>query len=185
MALTKTPVCDFEKKAEDFKLKSINNKIISLNDVVGEKATLIMFICNHCPYVLSALDRIIKVSRDLSNKEVGVVAISSNDVETYPLDSFENMKKLATTNNFLFPYLFDETQAVARAYGAMCTPDFFGFNNTLGLQYRGRLDSGGKGDLSSDQRNDLYEGMLEVATTGLGPRDQIASIGCSIKWKNQ
>ena len=105
--------------------------------------------------------------------------------KTYPLDSFENMKKLATTNNFPFPYLFDETQSVARAYGAECTPDFFGFNNTLGLQYRGRLDSGGKGEPSSDQRNDLYEGMLEVATTGLGPRDQIASMGCSIKWKNQ
>ena len=114
-----------------------------------------------------------------------MVAISSNDVETYPLDSFENMKKIATTNNFPFPYLFDETQSVARAYGAVCTPDFFGFNNTLGLQYRGRLDSGGKGDPSSNQRNDLYEGMLEVATTGLGPRDQIASMGCSIKWKNQ
>jgi hypothetical protein len=106
-------------------------------------------------------------------------------VETYPLDSFENMKKLATTNSFPFPYLFDETQSVAQAYGAECTPDFFGFNNTLGLQYRGRLDSGGKGDPSPDQRNDLYEGMLEVATTGLGPRDQIASMGCSIKWKNQ
>ena len=178
-------ICDFDWVAPNFELPSTGMKLCSRDSLLKENGLLVMFICNHCPYVLSALDRIIKVSRDLSNKEVGVVAISSNDVETYPLDSFENMKKLATTNNFPFPYLFDETQAVARAYGAVCTPDFFGFNNTLGLQYRGRLDSGGKGDLSSDQRNDLYEGMLEVATTGLGPRDQIASIGCSIKWKNQ
>ena len=178
-------ICDFDWVAPNFELPSTGMKLCSRDSLLKENGLLVMFICNHCPYVLSALDRIIKVSRDLSNKEVGVVAISSNDVETYPLDSFENMKKLATTNNFPFPYLFDETQAVARAYGAVCTPDFFGFNNTLGLQYRGRLDSGGKGDLSSDQRNDLYEGMLEVAKTGLGPRDQIASIGCSIKWKNQ
>ena len=178
-------ICDFDWVAPNFELPSTGMKLCSRDSLLKENGLLVMFICNHCPYVLSALDRIIKVSRDLSNKEVGVVAISSNDVETYPLDSFENMKKLATTNNFPFPYLFDETQAVARAYGAVCTPDFFGFNNTLGLQYRGRLDSGGKGDLSSDQRNDLYEGMLEVATTGLGPRDQIASMGCSIKWKNQ
>ena len=178
-------ICDFDWVAPNFELPSTGMKLCSRDSLLKENGLLVMFICNHCPYVLSALDRIIKVSRDLSNKEVGVVAISSNDVETYPLDSFENMKKLATTNNFPFPYLFDETQAVARAYGAVCTPDFFGFNKTLGLQYRGRLDSGGKGDLSSDQRNDLYEGMLEVAETGLGPRDQIASIGCSIKWKNQ
>ena len=178
-------ICDFDWVAPNFELPSTGMKLCSRDSLLKENGLLVMFICNHCPYVLSALDRIIKVSRDLSNKGVGVVAISSNDVETYPLDSFENMKKLATTNNFPFPYLFDETQAVARAYGAVCTPDFFGFNNTLGLQYRGRLDSGGKGDLSSDQRNDLYEGMLEVATTGLGPRDQIASMGCSIKWKNQ
>ena len=178
-------ICDFDWVAPNFELPSTGMKLCSRDSLLKENGLLVMFICNHCPYVLSALDRIIKVSRDLSNKEVGVVAISSNDVETYPLDSFENMKKLATTNNFPFPYLFDETQAVARAYGAVCTPDFFGFNNTLGLQYRGRLDSGGKGDLSSDQRNDLYEGMLEVAKTGLGPRDQIASMGCSIKWKNQ
>jgi peroxiredoxin len=178
-------ICDFDWVAPDFELPSTGMKLCTRDSLRKRNGLLVMFICNHCPYVLSALDRIIKVSRDLSNKGVGVVAISSNDVETYPLDSFENMKKLATTNSFPFPYLFDETQSVARAYGAECTPDFFGFNNTLGLQYRGRLDSGGKGDLSPDQRNDLYEGMLEVATTGLGPRDQIASMGCSIKWKNQ
>jgi len=178
-------ICDFDWVAPDFELPSTGMKLCTRDSLRKRNGLLVMFICNHCPYVLSALDRIIKVSRDLSNKGVGVVAISSNDVETYPLDSFENMKKLATTNSFPFPYLFDETQSVARAYGAECTPDFFGFNNTLGLQYRGRLDSGGKGDLSPEQRNDLYEGMLEVATTGLGPRDQIASMGCSIKWKNQ
>jgi peroxiredoxin len=178
-------ICDFDWMAPNFELPSTGMKLCTRDSLLKENGLLVMFICNHCPYVLSALDRIIRVSRDLSNKGVGVVAISSNDVETYPLDSFENMKKLATTNSFPFPYLFDETQSVARAYGAECTPDFFGFNNTLGLQYRGRLDSGGKGTPSSDQRNDLYEGMLEVATTGLGPRDQIASMGCSIKWKNQ
>jgi peroxiredoxin len=178
-------ICDFDWVAPNFELPSTGMKLCTRDALLKENGLLVMFICNHCPYVLSALDRIIKVSRDLSNKGVGVAAISSNDVETYPLDSFENMKKLATTNSFPFPYLFDETQSVARAYGAVCTPDFFGFNNTLGLQYRGRLDSGGKGDPSSNQRNDLYEGMLEVATTGLGPRDQIASMGCSIKWKNQ
>jgi peroxiredoxin len=178
-------ICDFDWVAPDFELPSTGMKLCTRDSLRKSNGLLVMFICNHCPYVLSALDRIIKVSRDLANKGVGVVAISSNDVETYPLDSFENMKKLATTNSFPFPYLFDETQSVARAYGAECTPDFFGFNNTLGLQYRGRLDSGGKGTPSSDQRNDLYEGMLEVATTGLGPRDQIASMGCSIKWKNQ
>lgn len=178
-------ICDFDWVAPDFELPSTGMKLCARDSLRKRNGLLVMFICNHCPYVLSALDRIIKVSRDLSNKGVGVVAISSNDVETYPLDSFENMKKLATTNSFPFPYLFDETQSVARAYGAECTPDFFGFNNTLGLQYRGRLDSGGKGTPSPDQRNDLYEGMLEVATTGLGPRDQIASMGCSIKWKNQ
>ncbi len=178
-------ICDFDWVAPDFELPSTGMKLCTRDSLRKSNGLLVMFICNHCPYVLSALDRIIRVSRDLSNKGVGVVAISSNDVETYPLDSFENMKKLATTNSFPFPYLFDETQSVARAYGAECTPDFFGFNNTLGLQYRGRLDSGGKGDLSPEQRNDLYEGMLEVATTGLGPRDQIASMGCSIKWKNQ
>ena len=178
-------ICDFDWVAPDFELPSTGMKLCTRDSLLKENGLLVMFICNHCPYVLSALDRIIRVSRDLSNKGVGVVAISSNDVETFPLDSFENMKKLATTNSFPFPYLFDETQSVARAYGAECTPDFFGFNNTLGLQYRGRLDSGGKGDPSPDQRNDLYDGMLEVATTGLGPRDQIASMGCSIKWKNQ
>ena len=178
-------ICDFDWVAPDFELPSTGMKLCTRDSLRKSNGLLVMFICNHCPYVLSALDRIIRVSRDLSNKGVGVVAISSNDVETYPLDSFENMKELATTNSFPFPYLFDETQSVARAYGAECTPDFFGFNNTLGLQYRGRLDSGGKGDLSPEQRNDLYEGMLEVATTGLGPRDQIASMGCSIKWKNQ
>jgi peroxiredoxin len=178
-------ICDFDWMAPNFELRSTEMKLYTRDALLKENGLLVMFICNHCPYVLSALDRIIKVSRDLSNKGIGVVAISSNDVKTYPLDSFENMKKLAITNNFPFPYLFDETQSVARTYGAECTPDFFGFNNTLGLQYRGRLDSGGKEEPSSDQKNDLYEGMLEVATTGLGPRDQIASMGCSIKWKNQ
>ena len=139
MALTKTPVCDFGKKAEDFKLKSIENKLISLNDVKGEKATLIMFICNHCPYVKAVISDIVNDSKILSNFGVNFLAICSNDVENYPEDSFDNMIKFAKNNNFGFPYLHDEDQKIAKKYNAVCTPDFFGYNNKLELQYRGRI----------------------------------------------
>ena len=183
MALTKTPVCDFGKKAEKFKLKSINNKLISLDDIKGKKATLIMFICNHCPYVLAILDRIVRDAGDLQKLGVGIAAISSNDVISYPEDSFDNMKKLAANHNFTFPYMYDETQEVAKLYNAVCTPDFFGFNKDHKLQYRGRLDASRKEAGPVDLKRDLFEAMKGVAQTGKGPSDQIASMGCSIKWK--
>ena len=140
MALTKTPVCDFGKKAADFKLKSIDNKIISLNGIKGEKATLIMFICNHCPYVKAIIKELAKDCNDLKNEGIHTVAIMSNDTKNYPEDSFENMIKFSKDNNFnTINYLFDETQETAKKYGAVCTPDFFGYNKDLELQYRGRL----------------------------------------------
>ena len=179
-----TAICDFGQKAHDFELKSTDGKVISLNDIKGENGTLIMFICNHCPYVLAVLDRIIRDSKDLIEHGIGVAAISSNDVETYPEDSFENMIKLSNQNNFPFPYLFDEDQSIAKKYDAICTPDFFGFNSTLGLQYRGRLDASRKEAGPTDLRRDLFEAMSLVAKTGKGPEDQISSMGCSIKWKS-
>ena len=181
MALTKTPVCDFGKKAEDFKLKSINNKVITLNDIKGEKATLIMFICNHCPYVKSIINRIIRDTNELKKLGVNSVGIMSNDPNEYEEDSFENMKKISTDLFFPFPYLIDETQEVAKSYGAVCTPDFFGYNKDLGLQYRGRLDESRKESVT-DAKRELFEAMKTIAETEKGPVDQIPSMGCSIKW---
>ena len=144
-----------------------------------------MFICNHCPYVLSVLDSILRDARDMHSLGIGVAAISANDAIAYPQDSFENMVEIARLHGFSFPYLYDESQIIARAYDAVCTPDFFGFNRDLELQYRGRLDASGRKAGPSDLRRDLYEAMKLVAETGLGPKDQIASMGCSIKWKSQ
>jgi len=182
MAVT-PPVCNFGWPAPDFALPGTDGRTWTLDDVKGEKGTLVMFICNHCPYVLAVLDRIIRDARDLQDLGIGVVAISSNDPEAYPEDSFENMKKMAEERGFPFPYLFDETQEVARAYGAACTPDFFGFNKDLALQYRGRLDASRREAGPPDLRRDLYEAMKQVAETGRGPEEQIPSMGCSIKWK--
>ena len=184
MVRTETPICEFDLPAIDFRLKGVDNQYYDLNSLKGENGLLIMFICNHCPYVLSALTRIVKVSGDLTKKGIGIAAISSNDVEAYPLDSFDNMKRLADTNNFQFPYLFDESQNVAKSYGAECTPDFFGFNNVLGLQYRGRLDSGGRDQPEPGSKRELFEAMSQVSSTGFGPHVQTPTIGCSIKWKN-
>lgn len=177
------PVCDFGWSAPDFTLPATDGTSVSFTDIKGPNGTLIMFICNHCPYVLAVLDRIIRDARDLSALGVGVAAISSNDAQSYPQDSFENMKAMAETQGFPFPYLYDEDQSVARAYDAVCTPDFFGFNADHGLQYRGRLDASRASAAPGDVRRDLFEAMREVAETGKGPRDQIASMGCSIKWK--
>ena len=183
MALTKTPVCDFGKKAEDFKLKSIENKIISLNDVKGEKATLIMFICNHCPYVKAIIRDLAKECNELKKDGINSIAIMSNDTENYPEDSFDNMKIFAKANNFgEINYLIDETQEIAKKYGAVCTPDFFGFNANLELQYRGRLDNLAMGK-DGTRTPELFNAMSMIANTGSGPESQIASIGCSIKWK--
>lgn len=183
MAVT-PPVCDFGWPAPDFRLPATDDRLVFLADVAGRNGTLVMFICNHCPYVLAVLDRIIRDARDLQALGIGVVAISSNDATAYPADSFENMRKMARERDFPFPYLYDESQSVARAYGAACTPDFFGFDRDPGLQYRGRLDASRKQAGPADLRRDLYEAMRQVAETGRGPVEQIPSMGCSIKWKD-
>jgi len=177
------PVCEFGWKAPDFALPATDGKTWALSDIKGPKGTLIMFICNHCPYVLAVIDRIVRDGRDLQALGIGVAAICSNDAAAYPDDSFDNMVKMAAERGFPFPYLHDEDQSVARAYDAACTPDFFGFDASLGLQYRGRLDASRREAGPTDLRRDLYEAMKLVAETGQGPKDQIASMGCSIKWK--
>ena len=177
------PVCDFGWQAKNFELPGVDGEHYSLDNVRGNNGMLIMFICNHCPYVLAVLDRIVRDAEELQGLGVGVAAISSNDVIAYPEDSFENMIKLSKDNDFSFPYLYDEDQNVAKSFDAVCTPDFFGFNSKNELQYRGRLDASRKESGPSDLRRDLFEGMKLVAETGKGPTDQVASMGCSIKWK--
>ena len=179
-----TPICDFGWKAPDFALPGVDGKTWRLADVGGERGTLVMFICNHCPYVRSVIDRIVRDAKALEPLGIRSVAISANDATTYPEDSFDNMKAFAAEHAFPFPYLYDETQAVARAYDAVCTPDFFGFDAGLGLQYRGRLDASRKEAGPPDLRRDLYLAMKQVAETGRGPTEQIPSMGCSIKWKD-
>ena len=183
MASLETPVCDFGWKAVDFDLPGVDGKRYDLTSVKGEKGLLVMFICNHCPYVKTIRDRIIRDVRALRNHGIGAIAIMSNDPSDYPEDSFDNMARVARECDFPFPYVWDETQQVAKAYGAICTPDFFGLNNRLELQYRGRLDASRKEAAPADARRDLFEGMLQVAETGHGPDKQIPSIGCSIKWR--
>ena len=177
------PVCDFDQKAADFDLPGTDGRRWRLSDVAGPRGTLIMFICNHCPYVLAVMDRIIRDARDLRSLGIGIAAISSNDPVAYPEDDFNSMRRMASDRGFFFPYLFDESQDVARAYGAACTPDFFGYNATLGLQYRGRLDASGRQPGPPDARRDLYEAMKLIADTGKGPLEQVSSMGCSIRWK--
>jgi peroxiredoxin len=175
-------LCDFGLPAPDFALPGVDGKIWTRDACKGDRGLLVMFICNHCPYVQAVRDRIVRDARELANLGIGCVAIMSNDPTDYPEDSFENMQRVATEFDFPFPYLLDETQQVAKAYGAVCTPDFFGYNADLGLQYRGRLDASRKEAAAPDVRRDLFEAMKEVATSGQGPREQIPSIGCSIKW---
>ena len=185
MALTKTPVCDFGKKAEDFKLKSINNKLVTLNDIKGEKATLVMFICNHCPYVKAIIKDLVKDCNELRNDGINSVAIMSNDTKNYPEDSFDNMIKFADDNNFgTINYLFDETQEIAKKYGAVCTPDFFGYNKNLELQYRGRFRELKDLKPINNGDSDLKIAMKMVARMQKGPDEQIPSMGCNIKWFN-
>ena len=185
MALTKTPVCDFGKKAEDFKLRSIDNKIISLNDIRGDKATLIMFICNHCPYVKAIIKDLSKECEELRKDGVNSIAIMSNDTKTYPEDSFDNMSKFAKAHNFgKMNYLFDETQEIARKYGAVCTPDFFGYNQNLELQYRGRFKELKDLKPVNNEESDLKIAMKIVSKTQKGPDKQTPSMGCNIKWIN-
>jgi peroxiredoxin len=183
MASTETPVCDFGAPAPDFSLPGVDGKPWTRDECAGPRGLLVMFICNHCPYVQAVRERIVRDAQALSALGIGCVAISSNDVNDYPEDSFDNMKRVAAEHHFPFPYLYDESQAVARAYGAVCTPDFFGYDAELGLQYRGRLDASRKEAAPADVRRDLFEAMKAVAETGQGPREQIPSIGCSIKWR--
>ncbi|HEU5337875.1 MAG TPA: thioredoxin family protein [Sulfuricaulis sp.] len=183
MVSTETPICDFGLPAPDFRLQGVDGKTWTLKEARGNNGLLVMFICNHCPYVKAVRDRIIRDVKELKGHGMHAVAIMSNDPADYPEDSFDNMKRVALEHNFPFPYLFDETQEVAKAYGAVCTPDFFGYNKDLKLQYRGRLDESGKQPAAPNARRDLFEAMKQVAQTGQGPKDQIPSIGCSIKWK--
>ena len=177
-----TPVCDFGWKAVDFRLEGTDGRWYTLKDVRGENGTLVVFICNHCPYVKAVIDRIIRDVHDLEGYGVGAIAISVNDPAEYPEDSFENMKRVARDKKFPFPYVYDPTQDIGRRYGAVCTPDFFGFNSRLELQYRGRLDSSRK-EAVPDAPRELFDAMVRVARTGRGPAEQTASIGCSIKWR--
>ena len=176
------PVCNFGWKAPQFDLPATDGKRYRLADVSGATGLLVMFICNHCPYVKAIRERLIRDCVELKALGINAVAISANDPDDYPEDSFENMQRVARDFKFPFPYLFDETQEVAHAYDAVCTPDFFGFNLDLELQYRGRLDAS-KTAAVANARRDLFEAMKAVAQTGRGPAEQIPSIGCSIKWK--
>jgi peroxiredoxin len=185
MASLETPVCDFGWKAADFDLLGVDGKRYNLASVKGEGGLLVMFICNHCPYVKAIRDRIARDVTELRTYGIGAIAIMSNDPADYPEDSFDNMARIARECDFPFPYVWDETQDVAKAYGAVCTPDFFGLNDQLELQYRGRLDASRKEAAPPGVRRELFEGMLQVARTGHGPQEQIPSIGCSIKWRTE
>ena len=179
-----TPICDFGWKAPDFDLPGVDGTRYTLANARGPHGLLVMFICNHCPYVKAVRERIIRDAKDLQAQGVGVIAINSNDATGYPDDSFENMQHIAEQYRYPFPYVWDESQAIAKAYGAVCTPDFFGFNARLELQYRGRLDESRKETAPEGARRDLFEAMAQVARTGRGPAEQIPSMGCSIKWRN-
>ena len=179
-----TPICDFGKKAIPFELKSTDEKILKLMDIKGENGTLIMFICNHCPYVKAVTKDIVEDCKKLKNLGINSVAICANDAENYPEDSFENMIIFAKKHQFSFPYLSDETQKIAKTYDAVCTPDFFGYNKNLELQYRGRLRELKNLIPVRDGESDLYKSMKQIAETGKGPERQIPSAGCGIKWKN-
>ena len=182
MALTKTPICNFGEEAKDFNLKSTANKQISLKDARGKNGTLVMFICNHCPYVKAIIKDLVNDVKYLESLGVNSVGIMSNDIKNYPDDSFENMISFSKLNKFSFPYLIDETQNVAKEYGAVCTPDFFGYNSNLELQYRGRIRELKDLKPVNTGDSDLKKAMKLIAETGNGPKNQIPSMGCNIKW---
>ena len=183
MALTKTPICDFGKKAEDFKLKSTNNELISLDDIKGANGTLIMFICNHCPYVKAIIEDLVEDCKKLKADGINSVAIMSNDTKNYPEDSFENMIKFSKDNKFEeLKYLIDDTQKIAKKFGAVCTPDFFGYNRNLELQYRGRIRELKNLKPIRNGESDLKLAMQMIAKTQKGPLEQVPSMGCNIKW---
>lgn len=176
-----TPICDFGWKAPDFTLADPDGVKVTMTEHMGEKGLLIAFICNHCPYVKAIADRLAADARTLQAEGITVFAVMSNDYKAYPADSPAHMKTFANEHAFPFPYLIDEDQSVARAYDAVCTPDFFGLNAKGELQYRGRLDDARMGD-SSNRTPDLLNAMRLIAETGQGPKEQIPSMGCSIKW---
>ena len=182
MVLTKTPICNFGEKPHSFELKDVSEKVCNFKDLTGEKGTLIMFICNHCPYVKAVIKDIVNDANNLKNLNVNTIAIMSNDTKNYPDDSFENMIKFSKINKFNFPYLLDETQETAKKYGAVCTPDFFGYNRDLELQYRGRIRELKDLKPVSTGKSDLFNAMKMIAETGKGPKNQIPSMGCNIKW---
>lgn len=183
MGLVETPICEFGQPAKEFSLPGIDGKQWTLEECRGERGTLVMFICNHCPYVKAIRERLVADTRELLQHGISSVAIMPNDTVNYPEDSLENMKAAAARYDFPFPYLIDETQEVAKQYGAVCTPDFFGYNADLGLQYRGRLDASKMEPAPAGARRELFEAMKQIAETGNGPGEQVASMGCSIKWK--
>lgn len=183
MAALETPPVQLGWRAAPFSLKGVDGGQHTLDSAKGANGLLVMFICNHCPFVKAIIDRVVRDAKTLQDAGVGVIAIMPNDAEAYPADSFENMQAFAAEHGFTFPYVIDETQAVARAYDAVCTPDFFGFAHDLTLQYRGRLDASGRQPAGADAKRELLEAMLHVAQTGTAPLDQIPSIGCSIKWR--
>tara|TARA_B100000579_G_scaffold435715_1_gene459691 strand:+ start:969 stop:1523 length:555 start_codon:yes stop_codon:yes gene_type:complete len=182
MVLTKTPICNFGEKPHSFKLKGVNNKLYKFEDCLGKNGTLIMFICNHCPYVRAVIEDIVNDTNNLKNQGIKTVAIMSNDTKNYPDDSFDKMAEFSKTNKFEFPYLIDESQNVAKKYGAVCTPDFFGYNNKLELQYRGRIRELKNLKPINTGESDLFKAMTMIVKTGKGPKNQIPSIGCNIKW---
>lgn len=184
MALTETPICNFGDKPASFMLKGVDGKEYSFDDVRGERGTLVMFICNHCPYVKSIVKHLVADAQKMQHMGIGVIAINANDAEEYPEDSFDNMKKFAKEHGFTFPYVYDETQEIAKAYDAVCTPDFFGYNKDDELQYRGRFDARGKEEVPMSM-HDLLIAMEMIAETGEGPADQYPSMGCNIKWKKK
>ncbi len=185
MVSLETPVCEFDQDIVDFSLPGVDGRTWDVASCRGENGLLVMFICNHCPYVKAIRERMVRDTRELMDLGINSVAIMSNNPQEYEEDSFDNMKSISQQYDFPFPYLIDESQQVARAYGAVCTPDFFGYNKDLKLQYRGRLDASRKQTAEGDVRRDLFEAMRQVAETGRGPEDQIPSMGCSIKWKSE
>ena len=170
-------------KAPDFSLNNTNNNFYTLDALRGKNGTVIAFICNHCPYVIAIAERLSFEAKELKKSEINTIAIMSNDANQYPEDSFENMVLFAKKYAFDFPYLHDESQQIARNYGAVCTPDIFGFNSDLILQYRGRLDSGVMNSKDKNIKRELFEAMNKIKSDGIGPLEQFNSFGCSIKWK--
>ncbi len=184
MVLTKTPICNFGEKPHSFSLKGVDEKIYKLEDCLGKNGTIIMFICNHCPYVKAIIKNIVEDTNKLKKLNIKAVAIMSNDTINYPEDSFEKMKEFSELNNFNFPYVIDASQKIAKKYGAVCTPDFFGYNGNQELQYRGRMRELKELRPVNSGDSDLYKAMKQISETGKGPDNQIPSMGCNIKWFN-